>query len=143
MSDPHPPTRRDLMRPAQLLGLAFIAAIFAGIVTAVSMGVFQDRFTGESVHALIVGLIVAGITFIVTAVVIALLLLAVQPSDVVHRIDAPVLIARDEAVAAEKAAKAAKAAREARTGSAASSTDAAGDRPADAPGDAGKGDAPV
>lgn len=140
MSDPHPPTRRDLMRPAQLLGLAFIAAIFAGIVTAVSMGVFQDRFTGESVHALIVGLIVAGITFIVTAVVIALLLLAVQPSDVVHRIDAPVLIARDEAVAAEKTAKAAKAAQ---TGSAASSTDAAGDRPADAPGDAGKGDAPV
>ena len=28
------PTRRDLMRPAQLLGIAFGAALFAGVVLA-------------------------------------------------------------------------------------------------------------
>ncbi|MBM3716691.1 MAG: amino acid transporter, partial [Actinobacteria bacterium] len=37
------PTRRDLMKPVQLLGLAFVAALFAGGVTLVSMGFFQSR----------------------------------------------------------------------------------------------------
>ena len=37
------PTRRDLMKPVQLLGLAFGAALFAGVVTLVSMGFFQQR----------------------------------------------------------------------------------------------------
>ena len=36
------PSRREIMRPVQLLGLAFAAALFAGIVTLVSMGFFQQ-----------------------------------------------------------------------------------------------------
>ncbi len=111
MSDQRPTTRRDLMRPAQLLGLALIAGLFAGVVTLVSMGFFQNRFPGESLHALEVAAVVAGITFIVTVVVIALLLLAVQPSQITHTIDKPVLIARDEAVQQEQAAQDAAAAR--------------------------------
>lgn len=98
MSDKRPTTRRDLMKPAQLIGLGVIAALFAGVVTLVSMGFFQHRFPGEAGHALIVGSIVAGITFIVTIVVISLLLLAVQPDQITHRVDGPVLVARDEAV---------------------------------------------
>ena len=47
MSDDRP-TRRDLMKPLQLLGLAFAAALFAGIVTLVSMGFFQQRAPGEA-----------------------------------------------------------------------------------------------
>lgn len=105
MSGQRPTRRRDLMKPAQLLGLAVIAALFAGVVTLVSMGFFQSRFPGESQHALVVGLIVAGVTFIVTILVIALLLLVVQPDQVTHTIDRPVLVARDEAVAKEKAAR--------------------------------------
>ena len=92
------PTRRDLMKPAQLLGLALIAGLFAGVVTLVSMGFFQNRFPGEAGHALVVGAIVAGITFIATIIVISLLLLAVQPDQITHAVDKPVLIARDDAV---------------------------------------------
>jgi len=106
------PTRRDLMKPAQLLGLALIAALFAGVVTLVSMGFFQKRYPGESAHALVVGGIVAGITFVVTVVVIALLLLVVQPDQIAHPVDKPVLVARDQAVEREAAARDA-AAREA------------------------------
>jgi len=91
------------MKPAQLLGLALVAALFAGLVSLVSMGFFQNRYPGESAHALVVGGVVAGITFIVTIVVIALLLLAVRPDQVTHAVDKPVLIARDEAVEREAA----------------------------------------
>ncbi|BDV32367.1 amino acid transporter [Microbacterium terricola] len=86
------PTRRDLMKPVQLLGLAFVAALFAGVVTLVSMGFFQSRFEGQSSHALVVGLVVAGITFIVVLLGIALLLLVVDPADVQKPIDRPVLL---------------------------------------------------
>ncbi|GAB2705560.1 hypothetical protein BKA24_000486 [Microbacterium marinum] len=80
------PTRRDLMRPAQLVGLALIAAVFAGIVTLVSMGILQDpRPVPEGamhphLRAWMVSGIVAGITFIATLVIIALSLLAVDPA---------------------------------------------------------------
>lgn len=84
------PTRRDLMRPAQLLGLAFIAAVFAGIVTLVSMGFFQTR--GDPGHALMVGAVVAGITFIATLVIIALLVLVIDPADVTKPVDRPLLV---------------------------------------------------
>jgi Na+/melibiose symporter-like transporter len=86
------PTRRDLMKPVQLLGLAFVAAAFAGVVTLVSMGFFQNRVAGQSAHALVIGGIVAGITFIVTLVVIALLVLAVDPAQMSKTIDGPVLL---------------------------------------------------
>ncbi|MFT4229213.1 MAG: amino acid transporter [Microbacterium sp.] len=90
------PTRRALMRPAQLLGLAFAAAVFAGVVTLVAMGFFQSRFDGQSVHALNVALVVAGIAFIATLVVIALLILAVDPAQVQKQIDRPVLLPPDD-----------------------------------------------
>ena len=45
------PTRRDLMKPIQLLGLAFGAALFTGIVTLVSMGFFQQHTAAQTEKA--------------------------------------------------------------------------------------------
>lgn len=90
------PTRRALMRPVQLLGLAFVAAVFAGIVTLVSMGFFQARPADEIQRAVILALIVAGITFIVTLVVIALLVLMVDPAQVTRTVDRPLLLPPEE-----------------------------------------------
>lgn len=82
------PTRRDLMRPVQLLAIAFACALFAGIVTLVSGGVFQ---TGVGVRALPLAGIVAGITFIGVLLGLSLLLLAIDPQEVGKTIDRPVL----------------------------------------------------
>lgn len=90
------PTRRALLRPLQLLGLAFGAALFAGIVTLVSMGFFQSRFAGQGQQALLVGGVVAGITFIVVLVTIALLILAVDPAQMEKTIDRPVLLPEED-----------------------------------------------
>ena len=57
------PTRRDLLKPLQLLGLAFGAALFAGTVTLVSMGFFQQRVAGEAERAVVTALVIAGIRF--------------------------------------------------------------------------------
>lgn len=107
MSDPHeqsrPATRRELMKPAQLLGLAFVAALFGGVITLMSMGIFQEPrpvAAGEMhphVKAWMVAGVVAGIVFIVTLVTIALLLLAVDPAQLQKTIDRPVLVPEDEA----------------------------------------------
>ncbi|MDQ1130123.1 amino acid transporter [Microbacterium sp. SORGH_AS_0888] len=91
------PTRRALMRPIQLLGLAFVAALFAGVVTLVSMGFFQAHPADEIQRALVLALVVAGITFIVTLLVIALLVLVVDPADVTRTIDRPLLLPPDDA----------------------------------------------
>lgn len=96
MTDDKPTTRRDLMKPLQLLGLAFGAALFAGIVTAVSMGVFQQRFDGQGERALVVAGVVAGITFIVVLVGLALMILAVDPAQVTKQIDRAVLLPDEE-----------------------------------------------
>jgi hypothetical protein len=86
------PSRRDLMKPVQLLGLAFASAVFAGIVTLVVMGAFQAR-PGEQVQrALVVAAIAAGVTFIAVLVILALLLLAVDPAQVGKTVDRPVLL---------------------------------------------------
>ncbi|GAA1662130.1 amino acid transporter [Microbacterium lacus] len=90
------PTRRDLMKPVQLLGLAFGSALFAGIVTLVSMGFFQQRGPEQAPAALQLALIVAGITFIVVLVMVALMLLAVDPAQVKKQIDTPVLLPKDK-----------------------------------------------
>lgn len=95
MTDPKP-TRRDLMKPVQLLGLAFLAALFAGIVTLVSMGFFQQRGGDQVPRALTTALVVAGITFIVVLVGIALLMLAVDPAQITKTVDRPVLLPPDE-----------------------------------------------
>lgn len=86
------PTRRDLMKPVQLLGLAFAAAVFAGIVTLVSMGFFQQRTAEQAQSAFVVALIVAGVSFIAVLVIVSLLLLAVDPAHVTKPIDKPVLL---------------------------------------------------
>lgn len=91
MSDERP-TRRDLMKPVQLLGLAFAAALFAGIVTLVSMGFFQQRTAEEAQAAVVLALIIAGVSFIAVLLIVSLLLLAVDPAQVAKQIDKPVLI---------------------------------------------------
>lgn len=94
---PGEPSRRELMKPVQLLGLAFGAALFAGIVTLVSMGFFQNAAPVEPgemtqpVRAAVVAAVVAGIAFIVVLVGIALMILAVDPAQVTKTIDRPVL----------------------------------------------------
>jgi TRAP-type C4-dicarboxylate transport system permease small subunit len=80
------------MKPVQLLGLAFVAALFAGIVTLVSMGFFQSKPVDQIQRALVVAAIVAGVTFIVVLVIVALLLLAIDPAQVGKTLDRPVLL---------------------------------------------------
>ncbi len=90
-----PTTRKDLMKPVQLLGLAFIAALFAGFVTLMSMGFFQTRPADQIQRALIVALVAAGATFIIVLVSVALMLLAVDPSKVTATVDRPLLLPKD------------------------------------------------
>ncbi|WP_181905899.1 hypothetical protein [Microbacterium bovistercoris] len=94
----HKPTRREIMKPMQLVGIALVAGVFAGIVTMVSTGAFTDRVnraiangTYQGMPPITLGLVVAGGAFIVTLLGIALLMLAVDPADVVKRHDTPVL----------------------------------------------------
>ncbi|WP_127473577.1 amino acid transporter [Microbacterium sulfonylureivorans] len=91
MSDDRP-TRRDLMKPVQLLGLAFGAALFAGIVTLVSMGFFQQGGAEKAQAAVVFALVVAGITFIAVLLIVSLLLLAIDPAQVAKPVDKPVLL---------------------------------------------------
>lgn len=86
------PSRRDLMKPVQLLGLAFVAAVFAGVVTLVTMGFFQARPADQQQRALVVAAIAAGVTFIAVLVILALLLLAVDPAQVAKTVDRAVLL---------------------------------------------------
>ncbi|KRB36951.1 hypothetical protein [Microbacterium sp. Root180] len=95
MSDDRP-TRRDLMKPVQLLGLAFGAALFAGIVTLVSMGFFQQGGDGKAQSAIVLALIIAGVTFIAVLLIVSLLLLAVDPAQVTKQVDKPVLLPEEE-----------------------------------------------
>lgn len=82
------------MRPAQLLGLAFIAAIITGVVTALSLGIAQrpskpgmteaavNELQGRVVsNAIMMALIFAGIAFIVVLLLLSMMLLAVKPSE--------------------------------------------------------------
>ncbi len=90
-----PTTRRDLMKPVQLLGLAFGAAVFAGFVTLMSMGFFQARPADQVQRALVVGLVAAGATFIVVLVSVSLMLLAVDPAKVTKTVDRPLLLPKE------------------------------------------------
>ena len=63
------PSRRDRFRPAELIGLSLIIAVFAGLVTLMST------------RDLVLTLIVLGIVFILTLMTIALLVMAVKPDD--------------------------------------------------------------
>lgn len=92
----HRPSRRDIMKPVQLLGFAFAAAAFGGIIALVSMGFFQDLSGDQRAHVVVVSLVVAGIAFIATLVIIALLMLAVDPAQVTKNVDQGVLLPPDE-----------------------------------------------
>lgn len=61
------PNKRDRTRPAEILGLSAIFSVFTGLVVLMST---RDWM---------LGLIFAGIVFIVSLVVIAMLVLAVRP----------------------------------------------------------------
>ncbi|QEW04679.1 amino acid transporter [Microbacterium lushaniae] len=95
------PTRRDLMRPLHLLGLAFLTAVFAGVVTLVTMGFFQDGPAGQAQRALVFGAIAAGIAFIAVLVIVALLLLAIDPAEVGKTVDRPVLLPDEDAASGD------------------------------------------
>jgi len=86
------PTRRDLMKPVHLLGWSFAAAVFAGFVTAMAMGAFTDAGGDIVANAWRVSAIVAGVTFIVVVLSLALLLLAVDPREVTKERDTGVLL---------------------------------------------------
>ncbi|MFT3797784.1 amino acid transporter [Microbacterium sp.] len=107
---PRPATRRDLMKPVQLLGLAFAAAVFGGGVALVSMGFFTDLPAPEpgelEPHLRIaqVAGVVAGISFIATLVIIALLMLAVDPAEITREVDHGVLLDENPAEGAADAA---------------------------------------
>jgi Na+/melibiose symporter-like transporter len=95
------PTRRDLMRPAQLLGVAFTAALFAGLVTAVTMGAFQ-ALPGEAIaRAWSMAAIMAGVAFIAVLIGLSMLLLVVDPAAQAKTVDRPVLLPKDQGAEGE------------------------------------------
>lgn len=93
------PTRREILRPLHLVGIALAAGVFATVVTLVSTGAFTSRVnlaiakgTYEGLTPLGLGLVIGGACFIVTLLGLAMLMLAVDPADVTRRIDRPVLL---------------------------------------------------
>lgn len=92
------PTRRDILRPLHLLGIALACGVFAMIVTLVSTGAFTARVNTaiangsyEGLTPVMLGLVVGGGAFIVTLLMLAMLILAVDPADVTKTVDRPVL----------------------------------------------------
>lgn len=73
--EPPAPSRRDRLRPLELVGFAAVLAIFAGLIVLLVLrtddGIPDFAFAG----------IAAGIVFIVVALVVALLGLGGKPSD--------------------------------------------------------------
>jgi len=97
MSD-EKPTRRDILRPLHLLGIALACGVFAMIVTLVSTGAFTSRVntaiangTYDGLTPVVLGLVVGGGAFIATLLILAMLILAVDPADVTKTVDRPVL----------------------------------------------------
>lgn len=91
MTEPRP-SRRDIMKPVQLLGFAFAAAVFGGLVALVSMGFFTGLSDAQRGKVVVVSLVVAGISFIATLVIMALLILAVDPAQLEKPVDRAVLL---------------------------------------------------
>ncbi|MFS0853566.1 hypothetical protein [Microbacterium sp. 179-I 3D4 NHS] len=97
MSD-QKPSRRDILRPLHLLAIALGCGVFATVVTLVSTGAFTLRVntaiangTYEGMTPVALGLVVGGGVFIVTLLLLAMLMLAVDPADVTKTVDRPVL----------------------------------------------------
>ena len=97
MSD-EKPTRRDILRPLHLLGIALGCGVFAAVVTLVTTGAFTARVnnaiiagTYQGLTPLALGLVAGGGAFIVTLLLLSMLILAVDPTKVTKTIDRPVL----------------------------------------------------
>lgn len=92
-------TRRELLRPLHLLGIALAAGIFAAVVTLVSTGAFTARVnnavangTYEGLTPVVLGLVIGGGAFIVTLLIMSMLILAVDPREYQDKtLDRPVL----------------------------------------------------
>jgi amino acid transporter len=102
MSD-EKPSRRELLRPLHLLGIALVCGVFAAAVTLVSTGAFTARVntaiangTYEGLTPVALGLVVGGGAFIVTLLILAMLMLAVDPAQVSKPVDRPVLYDREK-----------------------------------------------
>jgi hypothetical protein len=63
------PSRRDRYRPAELISLSAIIALFGGLVTLMST------------RDVVLALIFFGVVFILTLMTIALLVMAIKPDD--------------------------------------------------------------
>ncbi len=103
------PTRRDLLKPAQLLGISAAIALFGFVVTLFSTGGFSRDTLLAIEHGqwngptpLELALIFGGIAFIATLLIMALLMLAVDPVDVTKTVGRGILL--DEAPADEAVA---------------------------------------
>ena len=97
MSDDKP-TRRDILRPLHLLGIALACGVFAMVVTFITTGAFTARVniaisqgTYDGLTPVALGLVVGGGAFIATLLILAMLILAVDPADVTKTVDRPVL----------------------------------------------------
>jgi len=97
MSD-EKPTRRDILRPLHLLGIALGCGVFAAVVTLVSTGAFTSRVndaiingTYQGLTPFALGLVVGGGAFIVTLLLLSMLILAVDPTTITKTVDRPVL----------------------------------------------------
>lgn len=73
--EPVNPTRRDRLRPLELVGFAGVLAVFAGLVVMLVLR------TPEGVVDFAFAAIVVGIVFIISLVALALLGLGGKPSD--------------------------------------------------------------
>ncbi|MFD5225974.1 hypothetical protein ACFWHT_10185 [Microbacterium sp. NPDC058342] len=100
------PTRREILRPLHLVGIALVCGIFATVVTLVSTGAFTERVNRaiasgayEGLTPLALGLVIGGVSFIVTLLGLSLLMLAVDPADVTKQIDRAVLLDSEDAAA--------------------------------------------
>ena len=105
------PTRKEILRPLHLLGIAAAAGVFAAVVTLVTTGAFTTRVNtmiaeGEytGLPPVLLALVVGGIAFIATLLLLSLLILAVDPAEVTRRVDRPVLYDPAEPDAADTAA---------------------------------------
>lgn len=92
-------TRRELLRPLHLLGIALGAGVFAAVVTLVTTGAFTARVNDALAHGtyqglspVALGLVVGGGAFIVTLLITSMLILAVDPREYEQKtLDRPVL----------------------------------------------------
>jgi len=69
------PNRRDRTRPAELLGLSGVLALFVAVVAFIST------------RDIVLGLIALGVTFILVLVIVATLALTIAPPNAVERDD--------------------------------------------------------